>query len=174
VAKPFKRTRIWVDPPFQCRLLLRQVLYWMLIVVLWVHIAYVSELTAAIIQSAGKGTSAEGIGYTDFLWRYRFLLFGLVLTLPAVLYDLLKFSHRIAGPLFRCRRMMLEMADGKPVEEFKPRKNDLMRELLQAFNVLVRTCNTHAQACAAGPPPSAAPAAAPARNGAPAPQEVHA
>jgi hypothetical protein len=170
VAKPFKRTRLWVDPAFQCRLLLRQVAYWMLIVVLWVHIAYISELTAAIIQSTGNGSSIDGVAYTDFLWRYRFLLFGLVLTLPAVLYDLLKFSHRIAGPLFRCRRMMQEISEGKPVQEFKPRKNDLMLELLEAFNGLIRTWNARNHASAAAAPRDPAPVAH--HNGAPEPQEV--
>ena len=36
---------------------------------------------------------------------------------------------------------MLEMASGKPVPEFKPRKQDLMPELFDAFNTLIKQCN---------------------------------
>jgi hypothetical protein len=168
-----------VDPAFQFRLLLRQVCYWLLILVLWIHIAYVSELAVAIIQSTGKGSTLDGVAYTEFLWRNRFLFFGLVLILPAVLYDLLKFSHRIAGPLFRCRKIMQEMAAGQPVAEFKPRKGDLMQELLQAFNGLIRAWNTRTHTAAVETPRAVAPALTPAteparvRNGSPEPEHVH-
>jgi hypothetical protein len=176
VAKPYKRTRLWVDPAFQCRLLVRIVVYWALVMVVWIHIAYAVERTVGFVEKMSSGAAVEGVSYTDFLWRQRFLLAGLVLALPAVLYDLLKFSHRIAGPLYRCRRAMQDMADGKPVAEFKPRKHDLLGELWPVFNALIRTCNARAEADAVESASSAITAVAPparVRDGTPEPQEVH-
>ena len=85
-------------------------------------------------------TAANVRAYADIV-RERSLLLTLILLTPVLMYDMLKFSHRIAGPLFRCRRVMLEMAEGKPVPEFKPRKRDLMRELFAAFNTLIVAWN---------------------------------
>jgi hypothetical protein len=45
-----------------------------------------------------------------------------------------KFSNRIAGPLYRCRRVMRDMAAGKIVPAFKARENDLMKEVFDVFN----------------------------------------
>jgi hypothetical protein len=45
---------------------------------------------------------------------------------------------------------MEEMASGKPVPEFVPRKHDLMRELFQAFNALIKEWNNRLNAHANG------------------------
>jgi hypothetical protein len=96
----------------------------------------------------------QGVGnlYLDFLGRQKPLLITLVLVTPILLYDLLKFSHRIAGPLYRCRHVMEEMANGKSVPAFQPRKHDLMRELFQAFNALIAEWNARANAHLNGHP----------------------
>jgi hypothetical protein len=39
---------------------------------------------------------------------------------------------------------MQEMAEGKPVPEFTPRRHDLMPELFEAFNCLIREWNARA------------------------------
>src|SRR5947207_11874011 len=70
----------------------------------------------------------------------------MVMILPAFLYDLLKFSHRVAGPLLRCRHLMNEMAAGKTVPEFKPRKYDLMKNFFDAFNALIKKWNAQVNA----------------------------
>ena len=58
-----------------------------------------------------------------------------------ILDNLLKFSHRVAGPLYRCGNLMRQMANGQAVSEFHPRKHDLMREFFQSFNALVKVWN---------------------------------
>jgi HAMP domain-containing protein len=147
----FKRKRLWVDPAFQARLLIRMVCYLVLFIVFVFHVSFVFEAMANYASDA----MAKGIGglYVEYLSQQRTFLFSLLLVAPILLYDLLKYSHRVAGPLFRCRRVMQDMAAGKPVPPFVPRQHDLMGELFQAFNGLITewnrrlaTANGHAEA----------------------------
>jgi hypothetical protein len=136
----YKRTRLWVDPPFQARLLVRMLFYLTLYTAVIWHIGFTFEAMRHVITTGpDKGISAL---YRDYFWQQGPLLYGFVLLVPVLLYNLLKFSHRIAGPLYRCRNVMQEMAAGKAVHEFTPRKHDLMRELFAAFNVLIRAWNS--------------------------------
>jgi hypothetical protein len=133
------RTQVWVDPKFQSRILLRVGIYILGCSLIVLHSAFFFEL---IWQNLGTGPHKSFLGsYCDFFARYAFMLFALALIMPAVLFDTLKFSHRVAGPLFRCRKTMQAMIDGRPVTEFTPRKHDLMEDLLQTFNGLIKEWN---------------------------------
>jgi hypothetical protein len=135
----YKRTRLWVDPAFQAGLLLRMGFYFFLYVVSVLHIGFCFH----VINELGEHGPRGGLWpiYLEFVQQQKPLLIALVVTIPLVYYDLLKFSNRIAGPLFRCRRVMQEMASGKAVPPFEPRKRDFMRELFQAFNALITAWN---------------------------------
>ncbi len=151
----FKRSRLVVDPPVQFRLLGRLAAYLVVYTITLLHISFAVEVFEKIVL-ADDGPLVADL-YLDYLVRQKSLLIGMVLILPVLLYDLLKFSHRIVGPLYRCRRWMLDMAAGKPVREFVPRKNDLMTELFAAFNVLIKACNDRVTTAPGATPPSAAP-----------------
>jgi hypothetical protein len=139
VSVRFKRRRIWVDPPFQGRLMAHAGFYLLLYsLTLW-HIGFLFEaLRVMLMQRAVRGF---GPLYMEYLGKQWPLLLTFLLFTPVFLYELLKFSHRIAGPLYRCRQVMQEMADGKPVPPFTPRKRDLMQELFQTFNALIQQWN---------------------------------
>lgn len=134
------RGRLLVDPAFQFRLLGRMVVYLLVYTVVVFHIGFAFQ---CIFEIARDGlTKGLGALYVEFLAHQKGLLYAFVLVTPILLYDLLRFSNRVAGPLFRCRKVMHEMASGKPVPEFTPRKNDLMGELFASFNGLIRAWNT--------------------------------
>jgi hypothetical protein len=135
----FKRTRLWVDPAFQSGLLLRMGLYLFLYAVTVLHVGFCFQVLTAL----GENGPRKGLGelYFQFVMQQRPLLIALIVTTPMTLYDLLKFSNRIAGPLIRCRRVMHAMASGKAVPQFEPRKRDFMRELFEAFNALIAVWN---------------------------------
>jgi nitrogen fixation/metabolism regulation signal transduction histidine kinase len=52
-------------------------------------------------------------------------------TMLALLY-----SHRIAGPLFRIRRCINSLSEGKDIEPIRLRKNDEFKELAQSLDKL--------------------------------------
>jgi hypothetical protein len=135
----YQRKRLWIDPPLQSRLLLRTGLY------LLFYLAFVWHVGFAYwaMKEVATGGLGKGIGslYLEFCEQQLSLLLALLLVLPPILYDLLKFSHRIAGPLYRCRKVMGQMAAGEAVPEFTPRQRDLLREFFQTFNALIKAWN---------------------------------
>src|SRR5205085_7164956 len=79
--------------------------------------------------------------YVEFLSQERLIFVTLVVVFPIVTYQMFKFSHRIAGPLFRCRQVIREMAAGKIVQEFKPRQHDLLGGFFADLNTLIKESN---------------------------------
>ena len=57
-----------------------------------------------------------------------------VLVMPFVLFDFVRLSNRFAGPMFRLRRCMQDLADGKRVEPIHFRDGDFWQEIADAFN----------------------------------------
>lgn len=140
----FQRKRLWVDPAFQGRLLLCLAAYLGIYTFVAWHLGFLLEAMKEIVTS--PGVKSFSTLYLEYLNRQLPLMVALFVLLPPFLYNLLKFSHRVAGPLFRCRRVMREMAAGQVVPEFTPRKHDLMGDLFAAFNALIQTCNARAKA----------------------------
>jgi hypothetical protein len=138
------RARYWVDTGFQLRLLLRMGLYVLGTVLVVFHVAFVFEMMWKIISQSSHSWFLDS--YLDFFGRQRFLLLGLVLLLPMLLRDMLKFSNRFAGPLYCCRRTLEEMASGKTVDELTPGKHELLPELFQAFNKVIQEWNARVAA----------------------------
>src|SRR5438132_6337798 len=104
----YHRARYWVDTGFQLRLLLRMGLYVLGAVLVVLHVAFLFDMMWKTISQSGHSWFPDS--YLDFFRRQQFLLLGLILLLPLLLRDMLKFSNRVAGPLFRCRQTLEEMA----------------------------------------------------------------
>jgi hypothetical protein len=135
----FVRRRLLVDPSFQLRLvflLAGHLLLWTLVVF---HVYFLFFA----VWNLADATVHKGIFtlYLEFLSGEKIILITLMLIAPVVIYEMFKFSHRIAGPLYRCRKLMREMAAGNVVLEFKPRKHDLLEDFIREFNTLIRQWN---------------------------------
>jgi hypothetical protein len=130
-----KRSRIFVDAGFQGRLLGRLVAYWFVYhVALW-HVMFFFTLVGA---SMNQDPSAPPKGfwtlYRNFAADHASVIVCFLVMLPILGRDLLKFSHRLAGPLVRLRRFMEAAAEGKPLNPITLRKGDLLTEFVGAFN----------------------------------------
>jgi hypothetical protein len=150
MAQKFKRSRMLVDPKLQFRMLLRMATYLVLLVFLVLHVGFFFEVMLLVAGSDGLQGGLAG-AYLGYLDQQKTLLGASLLVSPVLLYDLFKFSHRIAGPLYRCRKMIQEMARGQTVPEFKPREHDLMREFFQDFNALIKEWNARVGSPVNGP-----------------------
>jgi hypothetical protein len=134
-----KRRRLVVDPAMQFRLVLRIGWYLLLWTVVAFHISFLFFLYRTFLQGGEHRTFADL--YVAFFAYEKPLLTTLIVITPLVLYDVLKFSNRIAGPLYRCRRVMRDMAAGQAVAEFKTREQDFLDDLFGDFNTLIRAWN---------------------------------
>ena len=127
------RKRVYVDRDIQGGLVWMAARYWaislavvgMLTVVGWV---FVAPGLAELVESPE---------------RLRALLTCLVVALvasgsllPIVLLDMVKFSHRFAGPMVRLRESMRRSAAGEHVEPIRFRDGDYWHDLAEAFNAM--------------------------------------
>jgi hypothetical protein len=57
-----------------------------------------------------------------------------LIVLPVVMMDVLRMSNRFAGPVFRLRGALREIAEGRPVQPLNFRDDDFWGELGVEFN----------------------------------------
>ena len=134
------RKRLFVNPAIQGRLLVRAAVYWFFYHgVLWMTLFLFryAEHRGAKLAGASPRTFSEL--YAEFSHEYMGLWVCAVAIVPIVLWDLLCFSHRIAGPLVRFRNTLESLTAGKTVSEVRLRDSDLLNELNDAFNRYLAT-----------------------------------
>ena len=69
-----------------------------------------------------------------------------VFLLPLVVWDMLKATNRIAGPVYRLRCEMEKLAAGENVKELRFRDGDAFEELAEEFNRLAQQIKSERQA----------------------------
>jgi hypothetical protein len=138
----WKRSKFFVDPSFQGRLLLRLVTYWVLYhVALWHTMFLVTLIGTSINQDPSLPAKGLWRLYREFTSEHISVIVCFLALLPIFGRDMIRFSHRMAGPLVRFRNTMQCIADGRPVRAVKLRKYDLMSEFLTTFNAMVTSWN---------------------------------
>ena len=124
----FKRKKIWIDR-FQTYLSLRLALYfavYMIAVWAWVVI---DRSTAALLE-ARFGQAAV---YWSVVSASVVVFIGLLF-----IYDMVRFSHRFAGPLYRFRKCLKAITDGEELALMNLRKDDFLHDLKDEFNEMLK------------------------------------
>ena len=147
-VKPWLRKRFFVDYRVQGALIVRIVLYWLMC------------LLTIMLLLLGWGMIAGPIRPLNTQLAELWTLYGpaavaSLLVLPAVIFDLLRVSNRFAGPMFRLRRSLHDLAQGKPVSAVRFRQGDFWQEFAADFNAVAAL----AREAKAHPPESDMPAA---------------
>ena len=125
----FPRKRLFVDFKVQGALAARVVLYWRLVLFKIGGLMLLWHMIAMPVTPLDQ--------HLRELWSYfRPTAMVSLLLLPIVVLDLLRLSHRFAGPILRLRRTMRELADGKSVEAIHFRKGDFWQDLAGDFNTV--------------------------------------
>ena len=125
----FARKRLYVNAEIQGSLIVRTIIHWLLYMV-----AVLITVTAwkdYSNQEASISLLAQEV-LSGFAPAF---LAGLVL-LPLFLYDQLKFSNRMVGPIYRFRREMKKLTKGEGVQKLRFREQDHWPELAEEFNRL--------------------------------------
>lgn len=127
-----KRIRKFIDGKLQGALILRVLVY----AFCCFTVVTVMILTWRITVS---GPARVFYKHFDDLWyQYAPVVIALLLLLPLIMIDVVRFSHRFVGPMLRMRRAMKELAEGGKVEPIRFRKNDFWHEAADHFNMLLR------------------------------------
>ena len=125
--KKSSRRRFFVDPRLQLALVLRVALYWVVCTVVLALLASVQVLLTG-------GNLGYGVLIDRVLVSFGPALVASVIVLPMLLFDCVRFSNRFAGPMFRLRDQLKQLADTGHAEPVKFRKGDFWYEMAQEFN----------------------------------------
>ena len=129
------RKQVYVSRAIQGRLLVRLGAYFIAYHLFLWHILFVTQE----LPFGGSASFTER--YAAFFEQHAILLVFMAAVLPILLWDVLKFSHRIAGPFVRFEQALRQMASGETIEPISLRKGDLVLEFLDVFNEFVAAHN---------------------------------
>lgn len=126
-----QRKSLYINRSVQGQLIVRSVMQWffymcavLLTIVIWTVIRSPSQSAIALI-------------YQAFMYFWPAIIASLMI-LPLFLYDMLKESNRIAGPIHRLKIEMQKFTNGEKVKELRFRDRDHWEEIAEEFNALVR------------------------------------
>jgi hypothetical protein len=95
------------------------------------------RLTWLIITGPEQPTFAAYFGQYEWRAAGGRLLLGSLLLVP-IAWDMLSFSNRFAGPVFRMRRILREVAQGGSVEPIRLRPGDFWHGLADDLNAALQ------------------------------------
>jgi hypothetical protein len=123
-----QRKKIWIDR-FQTTLSLRIALYFVLYVILvWLAVVIERSIYGQLEMILGPASRH----------CFAFLAFALIGVGLLFIYDAVKYTHRIVGPLSRFQKTIKAIAAGEELELVNLRKGDLLQEMKNDINEMLK------------------------------------
>jgi hypothetical protein len=126
-----KRKQIYVDGSVQGALVVRAGIYWLFCI-----LSIVTFTACWIVLTERPANSLELFSRLRTGYAPAFL--ASLIMLPIVLLDIVRFSNRFAGPLYRIRSTVKAMADGHSTAPVKLREADFWKDFADDFNRLAQ------------------------------------
>ncbi len=123
------RKQLIVERSSQGAMILRTIVYWVFSVITIGLMMLLWDLRRGPV-----GPFFDPALYDTLREKYVIFSIAALLVLPVLVVDVWKQSNRYAGPVFRVRRCLRELAAGKSVERVTFRKNDYWRGLADDLN----------------------------------------
>lgn len=129
------RRKLLVDRHLQGRLILRVVAYWGVYhAALWHAVFLVRYVQHRLQGLSGMEVPSFSDQYVSALRDSQALLVAAALLLPAIVWETLRQSHRIAGPLYRFQATLKALMGGATPAPIRLRRGDLLRSFEQTMN----------------------------------------
>jgi hypothetical protein len=124
-----QRKKFWIDR-FQTLLFVRIAVYCLLYqVAVWLLLVVWGQSNAAFAAVVGETPLGNSL--------VRGLLVLLLLA-PILTCDVIKFAHRLVGPMYRFRKTIQAIAADEPVELVRLRDGDFLQEFRDDFNEMLK------------------------------------
>ena len=139
---PNRRKTYLINPRFQWRF----IGFMAVVSLLAISLLFVSNIL--FFQDMEREARSVGLTpdnpYFDFLREQKASLSKLYFGVSGVVFVLMmalgiRYSHRIAGPLYQLNGRMQRIANGEPPSLVKFRRNDQFLELAESFNAMIVT-----------------------------------
>ncbi|MBI1832736.1 MAG: hypothetical protein HYR84_14945 [Planctomycetes bacterium] len=124
-----ERKKVWIDP-FQTKLTLRIAGYLCVFFVVFINLLFAWKMI-------DEGPIDPAQQFLDTIWGNVPVIVCLLILVPVMAWDTIRFSHRLVGPLVRFRKSMQALADGEPIRPVKLRDGDYLTELRDDFNKML-------------------------------------
>lgn len=124
-----ERKKVWVDP-FQTKLTLRIAGYLALFFVVFANLLFAWKMWI-------EGPIDPWRQFVETLQANAPAFVLLLILVPVMAWDTIRFSHRLVGPLVRFRKTMQAIAGGEPVRPIKLREGDYLTEMRDDFNQML-------------------------------------
>ncbi len=130
-----KRTKLFVDSKVQGVLVRQLVCHW----VVASFVVFVFLLIMQILSSPVKLPVSTHVA--DLFSKYGVLLVAVVAMFPVFMYDSIKLSNRIAGPMVSFRNSLTDLANGKAISKLHFRERDFWGDLGEQLNQVADRMN---------------------------------
>lgn len=145
-----KRRRQKLVDRFQSKVVVRMVAYLFIYQLTLYNLLFCWRLT-----EHGGGTLSQQFGL--FFQEFWPTAICFAILVPAFCWDSVKFLHRVAGPVYRFKQTVRDIAAERPVRFVRLREGDELLELQDDFNDMLDTLLKHgAITLAESAPPSGA------------------
>lgn len=121
-----ERKKVWVDP-FQTRLSMRIGGYLVVFFVVFLNFLFAWKMIE-------EGPVDPAQQFIETLRSNAAVIVCLLVLVPVMAWDTIRFSHRLVGPLVRFRQTITGIADGNAVRPIKLRDGDYLIEMRDEFN----------------------------------------
>ncbi|MEZ5941449.1 MAG: hypothetical protein R3C18_08670 [Planctomycetaceae bacterium] len=130
-----ERKHFFINSLVQGRLMARFVAYWVVYhLVLWHTLFLYRYFQYRFELMMGEPPQTFMELYGAFCSQYYPIALSAIAVLPLLLWDMLKLSHRVVGPLVPMQRALEKMTRGERVEEVIFRDGDMLTEFGTTFN----------------------------------------
>jgi hypothetical protein len=125
-----ERKDVWIDP-FQTRLIMRIAAYLVVFFVVFLNCLFAWKM----IEEGPVDPTRQ---FFEMVRNYFPVIICLLILIPVMAWDTIRFSHRLVGPLVRFRKTMRAIAGGEAVRPIKLRDGDYLTELRDDFNKMLQ------------------------------------
>lgn len=125
-TKNFRKSK-YVNSMLQGNLMLRMVMYWAIYNFALIA-AMVGENLMRVIPDVLNGSRKYSFSdfMSEFADRQGAMLMAISVLCPLLIWDMMRYSHRIAGPLYRFRKALTDHIEGQPLQTIKLRDGDML------------------------------------------------
>lgn len=138
--KPSLRSRFFIDSPVQMMLVGRVLFHWLVFFGLF----FLTLLTIEYFLRDPGVTLLDCV--SNIRSKHSVVIVLSIALLPVFLYDTIKMSNRFVGPIYRFRKNLKSLAEGKAVEEMSFRTKDFWADLSSDFNQVAKRLNQQSNA----------------------------
>lgn len=123
------RKKVWVDP-FQTKLTVRIAAYLGLFFIVFFNLLFSWKMW-------WEGPYDPARQFVETVEAHLPVFGCLLILVPIMAWDTIRFSHKMVGPLVRFRKTMQAIASGEAVHPIKLRDGDYLGEMRDDFNQML-------------------------------------